>query len=153
MIRTIETIKNPRIQLLKLIEGLNLEQLNKVPRGFNNNIIWNMGHLIAAQQGICYKRCGLELKIDDGFFLAYKPDTKPEGIVDENGVENIKSLLFSTIEQFDIDYNEALFAGKYPTFATRYGIELSSIDDAINFLPFHEGLHIGCIIALKKMVA
>jgi hypothetical protein len=52
-------IKKTRTSLLNMISGLSLEQINKVPEGFNNNIIWNLGHLVSAQQGICYSRSGL----------------------------------------------------------------------------------------------
>ena len=152
MNKAIETIRNPRKLLIKLIEGLSIEQLNKVPQGFNNNIIWNMGHIITAQQGVCYRRCGLDLKIDEDFFQRYKPDTKPEGFIDSIGVEKIRTLLFTTLDNLEVDYNAGIFTN-YPTFITRYGIEINSIDSAISFLPFHEGLHIGCMIALKKLVS
>ncbi len=152
MNKAIETIRNPRKLLIKLTEGLSIEQLNKVPPGFNNNIIWNLGHIIAAQQGVCYRRCGLDLKIDEDFFLRYKPDTKPEGVIDSIGVERIRTLLFATLDELEADYSAGIFIN-YPTFVTRYGIEINSIDSALSFLPFHEGLHIGCIIALKKLVS
>jgi hypothetical protein len=152
MDKAIETIRNPRKLLIKLIEGLSIEQLNEVPPGFNNNIIWNMGHIITAQQGVCYRRCGLDLKIDDDFFQRYKPDTKPEGFIDSIGVEKITTLLFTTLDELEVDYNAGIFTN-YPTFITRYGIEINSIDSAISFLPFHEGLHIGCMVALKKLVS
>ena len=64
--------------LIKMLNELSTEQLNKVPAGFNNNIIWNAAHMVAAQQGICYKRSGEQMKIEEDFFQAYKPDTKPE---------------------------------------------------------------------------
>lgn len=151
MNRLIETIKNPRVLLLKLIQDLSTEQFNEVPAGFNNNIIWNLGHMISAQQGLCYKRSGLDIKTDQQLFLAYRPETKPEEFVDSAGVDEIKSLLLSTIDKLDADYSNNLFTS-FGTFTTRYGIELSNIDDVLRFLPFHEGLHIGCILALKKLV-
>ena len=40
---------------------------------------------------------------------------------------------------------------KFKPWDKRYGMKLNSIDDAINFIPFHEG-HIGYIMALKKLV-
>ena len=48
----IETIRKTRSFLLDYIKELNIEQLNKIPAGFNNNIAWNLGHLVAAQQGV-----------------------------------------------------------------------------------------------------
>ncbi len=50
MNKTIETIRNPRKLLIKLTEGLS-EQLKQRYRSFNNNIIWNLGHIITAQRG------------------------------------------------------------------------------------------------------
>jgi len=50
MKKEIERLKKTRIFLLDLIKDLTTEQLNEIPKGFNNNIIWNLGHLIASQQ-------------------------------------------------------------------------------------------------------
>ena len=59
MTKQIEIIKKTRVSLLELVKDLSTEQLNKIPDGFNNNIIWNLAHMIAAQQGVCYVRAGL----------------------------------------------------------------------------------------------
>jgi hypothetical protein len=48
-----------------LIQGYTLEQLNKVPRGFNNNIIWNIAHVIVTQQILVYKLSGLPMIVTD----------------------------------------------------------------------------------------
>lgn len=151
MNRSIENIQHPRLRILEAINSLTIEQLNKVPEGFNNNIVWNLAHMVAAQQGICYRRAGLDMMIDDDFFNAYKPDTKPEKFVDEAGFANIKELMTATLKQFDTDYDAGIF-GNYGAFTTRYGVELRNIDDAIGFIPFHEGLHIGYIMSLRKLV-
>jgi hypothetical protein len=83
----LEYIRQPRLKILELLEGFSLEQLNEIPKGFNNNIIWNLGHMVAAQQGICYKRAGLNTFIDEDFFQAYKPDSKPTSFVDQEGLD------------------------------------------------------------------
>jgi hypothetical protein len=151
MKRAIEIIKQPRQKILDLISHLSVEQLNKVPEGFNNNIIWNLGHMIASQQGLCYVRTGLAVRVDEAFFHAYKSGTKPEGLVDEAGVEEIKKMLFTTLEQLDADYTNNV-ATNYTPVVTPYNIEVSNIDDALAFIPFHEGLHIGYIMSLRKLV-
>ncbi len=151
MIKAIQTLKTLRASTLKLVEGLTIEQLNKIPNGFTNNIMWNLGHLIAAQQGVCYTRAGLATPVDQNLIGPYKPGTKPESIVSENEVEEIKALLVATIDQLEADYNKGIFK-EYPAFTTRYGVELASIEDAIDFLPFHDGLHMGYIMALKRAI-
>lgn len=151
MKKQIETIRKVRAFLLEGIKGLTPEQLNKIPTGFNNNIIWNLGHMIAAQQGICYKRAGLTAMISDDFWDKYRSGSKPDGIVDEGGIEKIKKLFFSTLEQLEVDYDKNIFGG-YTAWTTRYGVEITSIDDALSFVPFHEGLHSGVIGTFRKLV-
>ena len=38
----IETLKKVRANFLKVIGDLTIEQLNEIPAGFNNNVIWNL---------------------------------------------------------------------------------------------------------------
>jgi hypothetical protein len=151
MTKAIEIIAAPRTKVIEILKELSLEQLNMVPAGFNNNIIWNAGHMIAAQQGVCYKRAGLNTVIDEAFFETFKPGTKPERFFDAADVENIIGLFTTTLTQLEADLQTNKFAN-YPTWTTRYGAELSSINDAVAFLPFHEGLHIGTIVAMRKLV-
>ena len=148
---TLNTIRATRNHLLKLLEGLTAEQLNQVPAGFNNNIIWNIAHMISAQQGICYTRAGQPIIVDDKYYTPYRPDTKPDGFIGAEEIENIKSLLVTTIDRLETDYSAGLFTN-YPQWATRYGVQISSIEDAINFLPFHEGMHIGYVMAQKRVI-
>ncbi|MES2275666.1 MAG: DinB family protein [Bacteroidota bacterium] len=146
-----EIIRKPRTTILAAIEALSLDQLNQVPAGFNNNIIWNLGHMVAAQCGIWYKRAGLPLPIEESFFETYKPGTKPERAYTADDLAQIKELMFSTLDKMEADLQTNMFAN-YPTWTTRYGADIANINEAVAFLPFHEGLHIGAIVALGKLV-
>ncbi|HEX5553733.1 MAG TPA: DinB family protein [Chitinophagaceae bacterium] len=146
-----ENIRKVRAHLLGYIEGLTTEQINKIPTGFNNNIAWNLAHLVASQQGICYVRSGLETVVDKAFVEAYLPGTKPEKDLSTAEIETVRRLLISTVDRFEEDYQNKRFA-KYTPATVRYGITLSNIEDALQFLPFHEGLHTGYIWALKRAV-
>lgn len=151
MNRQIERIKKIRAFLIDSISDLSVDTLNEIPSGFNNNIIWNLGHLIAAQQGACYIRAGVKPAVDEKYVTLYKSGTKPDQYVTGNEAEIIKELLISSLDLLETDYQNNVFAN-YPSWVTRYGAELSNIDDALQFLLFHEGLHSGSIIALKKLV-
>lgn len=147
----LESIQKARLFLMDLVKDLSISQLNEIPPGFNNNIIWNFGHLVAAQQGICYLRSGLKLIITEEFFNDFKPGSKPERYFSEVEFENIKKLLSSTLEQFETDYNGSIFQNYSPV-TTRYGIEFTNVDDALNFIPFHDGIHCGYVMALKRVL-
>lgn len=144
----ITILRQTRNYVLSLIDGLSLEQLNHVPAGFNNNIIWNAGHLVASQQSICYRRSALPLYISDAFMQAYQPGSKPLKPVSQPEADEIKQFLLSTLEPLQTDYDKGLFQN-YTGFDTRYGVPVYTIEEAITFLPYHEGLHAGYIMAMK----
>ena len=47
MQQQIAILKATRANILKQIEGVSLAQLNEIPAGFNNNLIWNAGHAVS----------------------------------------------------------------------------------------------------------
>jgi DinB superfamily len=148
---TISQLKNMRLYIIQIIEGLSIEQLNQIPTGFSNNIIWNVAHLLASQQRICYMRSGIPSYVDDALLDAYKINTKPDAQVSEERIATIKKLFIDSIDQLNADYSQQLFEN-YTAWTNPYNITISNIEDAIAFLPFHEGLHTGTILALKKLV-
>jgi hypothetical protein len=143
------TLRHIRTSVLNLIESLTLKQVNEIPAGFNNNIIWNLGHLVATNQRILYIRSALESPISNEFIGKYQKGTKPELFIEEEEVIEIKRLLLWSIDRLEEDYNKEIFVN-YEEWITPYGNTISSFEEALAFLPFHEGLHRGAIIALKR---
>ena len=72
-----DLIRKTRSFLLDSVKDVSHDQFNKIPQGFKNNIIWNMGHIIAAQQGLCYVRSNVPIVVDEGYMKLFKPDTNP----------------------------------------------------------------------------
>ncbi|MEP7128170.1 MAG: DinB family protein [Chitinophagales bacterium] len=150
----LEKLKQIRLFLLKEIEPLTIEQLNKIPEGFNNNIIWNMAHLVASMQALCYKRAGLPLAIDEKYVSLYLANTKPSEFLSAKEMEEIKDHLIATIDILQIDLDKNIFNNYTPSpnVLKLYKINLSTIDDALDFLLYHDGYHTGSIMALKRLV-
>ena len=151
MNRQIETIRKARTSLLEQLEELTVEQFNRIPQGFGNNISWNMGHMIVVQQGICYEKSGLPLLISDDFEKRFGPGSRPVGNLGVIEIVYIKQLLVTTLEQLEADYESHIF-GNYVGWSTRFGNKVVDIDDALEFLSFHENLHLGTITAMKRLV-
>ncbi len=154
MNKKIEKIKNCRLFLLKQISGLTSEQLNLVPEGYNNNIIWNLAHLLSATQAICYRRAGLPVTIDDKYFTPFLTNTKPGDFINNQEIEVIKKLFISSIDTLQTDFENKIFGNytKSENIERVYGIDVSNIDDAIEFLLYHEGFHSGYIAGLIHLV-
>jgi len=152
MHKELDVIRKTRTAILNLINDMSLEEVNQVPQGFNNNIIWNIAHLVASQDSIFYLKSGHSFKnIDQDYFDAYKPGTKPEKPVSAEELERIKALLFSSVDHLEQDLGLKIF-GNYPAWTTRYGLNIENVNDGLSLLTFHDGLHFGYMMAQKKVL-
>ena len=152
MIFTFEVLKNTRRSFIRIIEKTSLAELNKIPKGFNNNIIWNIGHIIVTEQLLTYKLSGLPIMVSDDLINKYRKDRKPEGDVTQEEVDEIKAILFSTIERTEADYNKGNFKNFQEYTVSTTGNTLENIEDSLNFVLFHEGMHLGYVLALLRAV-
>ena len=152
MIKThLETALFTRKALLKIMVGLSEDQLQKIPQGFKNSIFWNIAHLLVTPQLLWYKRCGLPMKIDDDFASRYAKGTAPSKVIPEGDLEYLKKHLLETIDLARKDLESGTFK-EYDPYMTSTGIELNSIEKAMEFSGFHDGIHLGIVLSQRKLV-
>ncbi len=149
MKQALEITRINRNLISKIVDAHTLAQLNTVPKGFSNTLIWNIAHIVVTQQLLVYKLSGLPLMIDEAMVESYKKGSKTERPVTADEVTEIKNLLFSTLDQTEKDIEAGIFKS-YTEYPTSTGYTLRSIEDAFRFNNFHEGIHLGYILALKK---
>ena len=146
-----ETMKFSRTRISELIEPLSVKQFNKIPEGLNTNIIWNIGHILASQQLFMYKKTNLPFTIDSEIITKYKSGSKVPTNVSEEEINQIKGLLFSTLEQVERDYYDSTFM-QFESFTTKRGVPIETIEDAVSFHTFHEGVHLGWLWTISKLM-
>lgn len=142
-------LKHNRKIYAHFLERFTLEELNTIPKGFNNNIIWNVAHVLVTQQLLMYKLSGLPLHVSDKMVERYRKGTQPEGKVDQEEVDQIKAALFSTLEALKEDLEADRFKEFYP-YTTSSKMELTCFEEASTFVLFHDGLHVGSVLALAR---
>ena len=136
---------------LSFLENYSLEQLNKIPEGFSNNLIWNIGHIIAVQQGLVYRLSGLPMDISEKMKTTYQKGSYPTGTTTQEEVDEIKDLLFSLIAKTKKDYADGKFIS-YSAYTTSTGFHLATSQEAMEFNNYHEGIHLGCMLNIKKFI-
>jgi hypothetical protein len=151
MQKQFEILNITRANVLKAIEGLTIEELNVIPSGFKNNIIWNVGHLVVTQQLLCYKLSGLDMYLKDDFVEKFKKGSEVNFKVAQEEVEGIKKQLLELPNRLIEDYSNSTFKN-FAEYPTSYNFTLNSVEDAIQFNNVHEGLHFGYIMAVKKII-
>lgn len=146
-----DTLKQSRKLILTIVENLSIEQLNKIPQNFKNNIVWNIAHLVVTQQLLCYKLSGLNCLISDTLIAGFQKGTAPTYTVEKDEFEIIKQLFLELPEKLEQDYNNEVFKN-YNEYTTSVNVTLQNIDDAIIFNTYHEGIHLGVILQLLKFI-
>jgi hypothetical protein len=146
-----ELLNITRNNILTAIKEIPLSALNTIPTGFKNNIIWNVGHIVATQQLLCYKMSGLEMALDANFIAKYMKGSVPEGEVNQEAFGDMLQKLKELPTLIELDYAKGSFKA-FNAYTTSYNITLNNIEQAVQFNNVHEGLHFGYIMALKKIV-
>jgi hypothetical protein len=136
---------------LSFLEGYSLEQLNKIPEGFNNNLVWNLGHIVVVQQLLVYRGSNQPMAVSMEMVNKYKPGSKPTEPVTQEEVNQIKELLISALAKTQEDYKNGIFT-TYNEFTTSTGFHLASVQDALEFNNYHEGMHLGYMMSMRKFI-
>ena len=148
--KTFDIIRASRKYLMGMVNDFSLDQLNAIPEGYNNNLIWHMGHVVATQQLLTYRNADLDVLVDEDFISRYRTGTKPQGSVLQSEREQVLGFLNEHIDKLEHDYYAGAFK-IYNSFASRtyQGLTISSIEEAIEFVLFHEGLHMGYVMSMR----
>jgi hypothetical protein len=107
--------------------------------------------VVVTQQILVYKLSGLPMLISDELVEKYKKGTKPEHAATQADVDEIKALLFDLIDQTQADFGSGVFT-QFTDYPTSSGFVLKNVQDALAYNNFHEGLHLGILMSLKKKV-
>ena len=110
--------------------------------------------MISAQQSICYVRAGQFPVVNEKYLSPFTTNTKPEAFIAADEIAEIKKLLTDSIDDLQKDFDGKKFDNYSPSvnISKVYGITLNNIEDALEFLLYHEGFHSGYIISLIRMV-
>ncbi len=151
MERNIDYLKGSRQNCLNLVRTLSIEQLSKIPQGFKNSILWNVGHLAVTQQLLCYGLSNLPMQIDGQIIENFRKGSSPKDTYTQLEWEEVLERFITLPEVLAEDWKNSKFT-EFNAYKTSFGVDLNSIEDAIGFNNIHEGIHIGYIMALKKLV-
>ncbi len=143
----VQTRKNMIYVLNQLAEQSNYGK----PMGFNNHPLWNFGHSVTTFCMLTYGLSNLPIPLSPEFVLKYKKGSTSTDFWSLSELEEVKNASKSAINQLIQDLTNQTFVSFSP-YQTSYGSHLSTIEEAIVFNLAHEGLHLGYIMAQKRVL-
>lgn len=138
-------LQKERENLSQLASLLPDDLLNKIPAGFNNNILWNLGHILVVEQFLCYGLCNKPISVSPEFVAMFKKNSKPTEIYTSEVKSKIFELLPTSILKMENDYNAGNLVLEIPFDIKALNTKFTTIEEVIPFNLYHEGLHTGVI--------
>ena len=151
MDKLFETAVFTRKTLLNILEELSEEQMLRIPEPHRNSVFWNVAHLMVTQQLLMYRLSGLPLRIDERFVERYGKGARASEEVSVEDIDFVRENIIPLCDRVQQDFEKGLFQN-YKPYMTSTGIELTSLDEALKFSAFHDGIHLGVVLSLKKLV-
>ena len=148
---SIKLLQDERKLMINAVKDLTVDQYLKIPEGSANNILWNLGHILATQQILHYMLSRVEMRIEKEIVSMFRTGTSPAYWKSTPDVNKIKELMIEIPELFLEDYRNGIFI-EFRPYKTSTGFELTSLEDALSFNHFHEGTHLGIILGLIKKI-
>ena len=106
-----------------------------------------------TQQILVYKLSGLPLSVSEDMENSYKNGSQPTGITTQEEVDVLKKLLISLVQKTKSDFQNPNFFQNYNEFTTKStGFTINSAKTALEFNNFHEGVHFGIMLQIKKFL-
>lgn len=147
-----EVLRASRTRLFQLMEISDYEILFKIPEGFKNNIIWQIGHCITSQQRHMYMRSGLPMYITKEFMDSFKIGSSPGSWKTIPDINEVKQLLIETVNHLESDLESGLFVN-YEPFNLPIGFQVKNHVQALQAANYHEAEHSGKIFTYLKLLS
>lgn len=146
-----KTLRTTRWHMVREIEGLSHAELLAIPDGRSDNILWNVGHLLCSLSRLTYVFSGYPLPIPEHYLSNFGKGTNAEDWVAPPDPDEVLRLFLELPDRIEADYRAGRFVD-YKPLTLGGGHTVESVEEAIAFHCFHEGLHIGMVISLKRML-
>ncbi|MEH7346384.1 DinB family protein [Bacillus sp. JJ1532] len=143
LFRQLESYRN---EILDAVENVTIEEAEVIPKGYNNNIRWNLGHIFLDQYLWIQAVTKEKTVVPDEFNKWFGFGTSPADFSAETpSLGDLKRMLKSQPADIKEAYGNRLEVEYKPT-----ELGMQTIEQVLIRTIFHEGMHLQAIIDLKK---
>src|ERR1041385_2332906 len=150
MIPYLDKLAEGRNLLLDRTKDLTLDQYNRIPLGFNNNSIWDMGHSLVVSEDLLYENSPYQRPVHELVKSRFEKGSVPDEIVGEDDILFIRHSLQQTAQYYKICTGMDKPGNKTAS-VNNSGLTVVS-NEVMRFLIFHEDMHYRRIAQLMEIV-
>jgi hypothetical protein len=132
------------------MEKLPMESLLKIPEGYNNNMIWNIGHMISVGYSLNFSIAGLIPPADIEMIKKFKRGSFPLEYTDAD-IQWINEHLIRSVQEIENLWAKNKVSVIVTSVTTELGNVISSPSDALAMTLVHDMLHFERIRLFRKL--
>jgi hypothetical protein len=136
----------------QLAQNTPREELLIIPEGFSNNILWLLGHILFVQKKLTYGLSKLDTQLPQWVGESFGPGSSPKSWKEIPSIDYILEHYLLASSQLQKDLEDKLFIEFIP-YTTKIGTALNSLQETIAFNNFHEGLHLGQMLSIRRIIS
>jgi uncharacterized damage-inducible protein DinB len=141
-------LESYRSEILGVVENVTNEEADIVPKGFNNSIRWNLGHIYLDQYLWIQAVTKEKTIVPEEYHSWFGWGTSPNNFSSETpSLEELKDLLKEQPARIKMAYGDRLEQEFPPT-----EMGMNTIEQVLIRTIFHEGIHLQAILNLKKFI-
>lgn len=152
VLASLDVLRQTRRSLVAVVDAIPEAARTVIPDGFSNHVLWNLGHVVVTERLLVYGLSGLPLGVPDDWVAAFRKGSRPADGEAAAPYDALRQSALDLPDRTEADYRGGRFE-TYREYRTTPGVVLASVEDAVRFNLYHEGIHLGAILALQKRVA
>ncbi|WP_409271642.1 DinB family protein [Neobacillus sp. SCS-31] len=143
-----EQMKLWRNWTVELLRTIPKEVVDEIPNGFNNNIRWNVGHILVGWDHTMFPSVNEERRLPMSYHLMFPRGSKPEVWTEQ---PPSMDELITLLEEQPILIEKAC-KGHLDKPLKEPFLGLKTVGDMLVFHMNHENLHMGTIKSMKQIL-
>ncbi|HJA41309.1 MAG TPA: DinB family protein [Firmicutes bacterium] len=151
MRKTFELTSSMFLAVVNDLENLTDDQLTKIPEGFNNNILWHVGHVLVSNEFFMFGYPQTDTGLPQSYVSWFNTQTSPADWGEDKlpTISELYKALQTQLEKI-CNIDDTFLEQKLPFEFPVPGIV--TYHDLYALMIYHEADHLGQIKAMKKMV-
>lgn len=141
-----------RMRTIAALDNTTEEMADFVPEGFNNSIRWNLGHIYLSQENLIHSFVKEKGNIPEGFPELFGFNTSPgTWEAAPPSLKELRELLAEQPKRLREAFSGRLSERGEKPFRMTDTIAFETLGEVVSFANWHEGLHQGTIISIKRV--
>ena len=138
---------------LKVFEVTDEKHLTVTPKGFNNHILWNLGHIYVIQERMVFPAMSEAPQLNDTYLQLFNKNTSPANWTTTlPEINELKQLLRNQTGRIKASFQDRLDEKLVEPFTLFKVLTFQTLRDVLTFTIFHEGMHLETMKIYYRML-